>query len=136
MMPVITLDHTFSALADSVTNFDNDEPLPDFWSKKRDPEQNRVTPSGIWWEWQDPSMNVVDVIRRKNEYGENESLGIESVVKEGEYVVVLLKENEMERGMPIGTFFSLSTSTQSLLLSIGGEPDRFPLQLLVHFMWD
>jgi hypothetical protein len=93
---VIPLDHTFCALADSLTEFNSDSFLPDFWSKGTDPTRNCITESGVWWEWQDPSKKVIDVVNKEGH------IGIETVCKEVEYVVVLVKIGEMENGMPIG----------------------------------
>ena len=86
---------------------DNDAPLPDFWSKRVDPNQNRVTASGVWWEWQDPSTRVADVIMKKKKDGSKVSIGIESVSKESEYVVALVEKDEKEGGMPIGELILL-----------------------------
>ncbi|KIM20260.1 hypothetical protein M408DRAFT_30512 [Serendipita vermifera MAFF 305830] len=91
----IPLNHTFCALADTYMQYDNDSFLPDFWSKGTDPSQNTVTPSGVCWEWQDPSKKVLDVI------GQDGHLGLEAVHKGVDYVVVLVKKGEEERGMPI-----------------------------------
>lgn len=99
-MEVIPLDHTFGELADTVLDRDNDAPLPDFWAKKVDRTQNGVTPSGVFWEWQDPSTKVIDVIMKKKD-GKKESMCIEMVSKDGEYVVALVEKDEQENGMPI-----------------------------------
>jgi hypothetical protein len=50
----------------------------------------------VWWEWQDPSKKVNDVIQK------DEHIRIETVCKEVEYVVVLVKKGDIENGMPIG----------------------------------
>ncbi|KIM26139.1 hypothetical protein M408DRAFT_196768 [Serendipita vermifera MAFF 305830] len=91
----IPLNHTFCALADTYMQYDNDSFLPDFWSKGTDPLQNTVTPSGVCWEWQDPSKKVLDVI------GQKSHLGLETVHRGVDYVVVLVKKGEEEQGMPI-----------------------------------
>jgi hypothetical protein len=50
----------------------------------------------VSWEWQDPNNKVIDAINKEGH------LGIETVCKEVEYVVVLVKKGEIENGMPIG----------------------------------
>jgi hypothetical protein len=74
----------------------NDAYLPDFWSKDIDPTQNPVTPSGMFFQWQDPSKKVMDAINKKGHQG------IETVCKDVEYIVALVKNGEQEHGMPIG----------------------------------
>ncbi|KIM20255.1 hypothetical protein M408DRAFT_30507 [Serendipita vermifera MAFF 305830] len=69
--------------------------LPDFWCKEIDPSQNSVTPSAVWWQWQDPSKKVLEAINKEGH------LRIETVCKEVEYVVVLVKKGETESGIPI-----------------------------------
>jgi hypothetical protein len=96
----ITLDQNFGELADIVLN--GDDVLPDFWSKKIDHDRNRVTPSGVTWEWQDPCTRVLDVFMKKKKDGQKESLGIEKVSREGEYVVALVLKDGKEFPMPIG----------------------------------
>jgi hypothetical protein len=103
----ISLDQTFGELADVVLNNDDDAVLPDFWSKKVDHERNRVTHSGVTWEWQDPSKKVLDVFMRKKEDGQKESLGIEKVTKEGEYVVALVQKDKKEGPLPVGEAISM-----------------------------
>ncbi|KIM25729.1 hypothetical protein M408DRAFT_206868 [Serendipita vermifera MAFF 305830] len=99
---IVHLDHTFGDLADNFLDRDNDAPIPDFWAKKVDRSRNGVTPSGVFWEWQDPSTRVVDMIMRKKKDGTKESICIEMVSKDGEYVVALVEKDEQEYGMPIG----------------------------------
>lgn len=100
---VIPLDHTFGELADTVLDQDHEAPLPDFWSKTSDRSQNRATKSGICWEWQHPSTRVADVIMKKRKDGSKESIAIEKVSIDGEYVVALVEKDGKEGGMPIGT---------------------------------
>jgi len=95
---VIPLNHTFGALVDTFNNFDSDAFIPDFWSKETDPTQNCVTLSGVWWEWQHPNKKVIDAINKEGH------LGLETVSKEVEYVVVLVKKGEKENGRPIGEY--------------------------------
>jgi len=94
---VIPANYTFCALADTLTNYNDNSFLPDFWSKEVDPTNNCITESGIWWEWQDPSKKVADAISKDGH------IGIETVYKSVEYLVVLVKKGESENGMPIGT---------------------------------
>ena len=96
LLLVIPLDHTFSALADSLTNFNSESFLPDFWSKEVDHTRNCITESGVWWEWQDPSNKVIAAISKEGH------IGVETVRKKEEYVVALVKKGEIENGMPIG----------------------------------
>jgi hypothetical protein len=93
---VIPLKHTFFALADIVVDFNSDAPLPDFWIKVIDHDQNTVTDSGVKWEWQDPDTKVMDAMSKEG------VVRLESVCKEAEYVVVLVKEGKSENGIPIG----------------------------------
>ena len=116
--PDITLGQTFGELADVVLNNDDDAVLPDFWSKKVDHERNCITHSGVTWEWQDPSKKVLDVFLSKKEDGQKESLGIEKVAKEGEYVVALVQKDKKEGPLPVGETISiLSGISQVLTLS-------------------
>jgi hypothetical protein len=93
---VIPLGHTFGALAESLIDFDPEAFLPDVWSKASDPSHNRITKSRVCWEWQDPSRKVIDAINKDGH------IAIETVCKEGEYLVALVKNGEMENGVPIG----------------------------------
>jgi hypothetical protein len=100
---VVPLNHTFFALADSVVDFtDIEAPLPDFWIKVVDHAQNTVTDSGVKWEWQDPDTKVMDAMSKKG------VVRLESVYKEAEYVVVLVKKGESENGIPIGVLTYLA----------------------------
>jgi hypothetical protein len=93
---VIPHNHTFCALADDFTDFNSESFLPDFWVKEVDSNRNCITESGVWWEWQDPSKQVIDVIRKTGHKG------IQTVRKKEEYIVALVKKGEAENGMPIG----------------------------------
>ena len=83
---------TFWELAESI--FSSENFIPDLWLKKIDPNQNCV--SKLSYEWQDPNKKIVDAVNSDG------SLGIESVYKEREYVVALVKKGERVRGFPIG----------------------------------
>jgi hypothetical protein len=77
----------------------NSKTITDFWCKRRDPARNCVTDSRIWWERQEPARRICEVVMG---IGVDESLGIESVTRSGDYVVVLVEEDREERGVPIG----------------------------------
>jgi len=77
--------------------------MPDFWCKELGSANNRVTPSGFFWEWQDPRTPVADIVLQKNNQREWRDLSIETVTISGEYgVVVVWSETGAECGMPIG----------------------------------
>jgi hypothetical protein len=58
-----------------------------------------VTDSRMWWEKQEPTKRICEVVMGT---GADASLGIERVTKIGDYVVVLVEEDTMERGVPVG----------------------------------
>lgn len=113
----ISLDTTFGELADAVLNNDDNALLPDFWSRKIDHSHNRVTTSGVMWEWQDPNEKVLAVLTREREGGKKECLRIEKVVKDGEYVVALVRKDEREGPMPVGEFFHDIVCDRDMLTS-------------------
>jgi hypothetical protein len=47
------------------------------------------------------------VFTRKKEDGKKESLGIEKVAKEGEYVVALVQKDKKEGPLPVGETISI-----------------------------
>jgi len=96
------LDFTFRDLIYAFQKANKDAFLPDFWSKKKDCKQNCVTTSTTWWEYQHPRIKVLDAITKQNQTGERESLGIERVIREKEYVIALVEMDEVEKGVPIG----------------------------------
>ncbi|KIM26147.1 hypothetical protein M408DRAFT_10010 [Serendipita vermifera MAFF 305830] len=79
----------------TITNSNGQFFLPDIWSRAKDGTQNRATESQLYFERQDPNEKIMDIIN-KDGY-----LGIESVFKEGEYVVALVKTGDKENGFPI-----------------------------------
>lgn len=92
---LIPLDSTVWTLTDTITNSNGQFFLPDIWSRAKDGTQNRATESQLYFERQDPNEKIMDIIN-KDGY-----LGIESVFKEGEYVVALVKTGDKENGFPI-----------------------------------
>jgi hypothetical protein len=98
----ISPDQTFGELAAHVLVNNDDAELPHFLCKKIDHDQNRVTSSGVTWEWQDPCTRVLDVLMRKKNDGQKESLGIEKVTKQGEHIIALALKNGKEFPMSIG----------------------------------
>ena len=98
---MIPLDHTFGALVDTFNESNANAFIPDFWIREKNPLQNRRTSSALWWEWQDPDNTVLDAINKDGH------LRIESVSKEGEYAVVLVKKGDLENGIPVGGYIWL-----------------------------
>jgi uncharacterized membrane protein len=103
----ISPDQTFGELSLALDN-DDDAEISDFWCKKIDHEQNGVTPSGVTWERQDSCTRVLDVFMKKKNDGQKESLGIEKVTKDGEYIIALVLKDGKE--------FPLSISRSSLVI--------------------
>ena len=97
--PSVQPKNTFRDLIYDYLLSTNSKTITDFWCKRRDPAKNRVTDSSIWWERQEPARRICEVVMGT---GADESLGIESVTKSGDYVVVLVEEDSKERGVPVG----------------------------------
>jgi len=114
------MNATFWDLTETITNSNEDTFLPDVWSKTADATRNRVTESHTFYEWQDPNKKVQDAVNIEG------YLGVESVCKDGEYVVALVKKGEDENGFPIG--MSQSCTRDQLINSIrhsAGSPQTY-----------
>ena len=91
-------EYTFGKLADDFLA-DHDI-LPDFWIRKVDREQNCVTPTNAWWEFQDANVRVGDAFSNVEWQGGRR---IELIARQGEYVMALIHENGIEKCHPVGT---------------------------------
>lgn len=110
----VTFDDTFSDLVDVVLDSDDSALLPDFWCRRVDSMKNRVTESGVWWEWQHPKKMVADAIMESKRVGSSRSgeikatarkgkgrFELKSVIQDGEYIVALVGTDGRESGTPI-----------------------------------
>ena len=79
----------------------NEEMLPDFWIRKVDPEQNCVTETKAWWEFQDSDVRVRDAFPKAEG---QETRRIELIAREREYVMALIHDNGKEKCHPVGAF--------------------------------
>jgi len=76
----------------------NEEMLPDFWIRKVDPEQNCVTETKAWWEFQDSDVRVRDAFPKAEG---QETRRIELIAREREYVMALIHDNGKEKCHPV-----------------------------------
>ena len=114
---VISFNDTFADLSNIILEKDLSLPLPDFWIKRTCGTKNRVTNSGVWWEWQRPNIRVLDAIPQPRTGMKEMGVGVKMVVAVGEYVVVLVEKDERECEMPIGAP-SLSKILENYLLTL------------------
>jgi len=101
-LSVVFFSHTFADLGEIVTKSDFSRPLPDFWLRRRNGERNCVTSSGVWWEWQRPAIRILDAMKKQQGEGEMKGVRIKTVIKTGEYVIVLVKKDKEECELPVG----------------------------------
>jgi hypothetical protein len=90
---------TFGELADDFLV--DEEILPDFWIRKVDPEQNCVTLTNAWWEFQPAKVRVRDAFSNVEQ---QEARRLELIAREGDYVMALIHDNGMEKCHPVGAF--------------------------------
>jgi hypothetical protein len=88
---------TFGELAEDFLA--KEEILPDFWIRKVDREQNCVTPTHAWWEFQEANVRVGDAFSNVEWQG---GRTIELIARKGEYVMALVHENGQEKCHPVG----------------------------------
>lgn len=104
---------TFGSLAEQMmaSNIDEDDSdegyLPDFYLRKQDPKHNCVTTSGQWWEVQDGET----LVNSRKSTGKGETQKVELVVRNKDYVIALLNDEGNERGIPVGSYTTLSNRT-------------------------
>lgn len=79
-------------------NDDPDEPFPDHYVKKLDPEKNQCTKSGHWWQHQPPEIRVCDALTADG-HGIRR---LDIVKRNGAYVIALVNDNGNENGTPLG----------------------------------
>ena len=83
--------------------------LPDIWIKKWDPGRNSVTTTGQWWEHQDDSLRISNVLQAAPggpaDISQNE-LSVWIVSKTGDYVIALVNDNGREFAKVVGMCIS------------------------------
>ena len=90
-------ERTFGELADDFLA--NEKTLPDFWIRKVDREQNCVTRTHAWWEFQEANVRVGDAFSNVEWQG---GRTIELIARKGDYVMALIHENGQEKCHPVG----------------------------------
>ncbi|KAG8831806.1 hypothetical protein FRC18_005951 [Serendipita sp. 400] len=90
---------TFADLACRIIRNQPENPAPDFWCKQRKPSEIQCDNNFIW-AYQDQPVPIVEALTV-------EGSGVEVAVIKDNYIVAVVRRDEMESGKPIGQYGSL-----------------------------